>query len=53
MSSQQLNLSRFLVGIALVVVAVLMFLFLEEDYSTAGAVALGVLGLISIAISRR
>ncbi len=48
-----LNMSRFIVGIILVIIAVLMFLFAQGDYSTAGAIALGVLGLVSIAISRR
>jgi len=37
----------------LVVVAVFMFLFFKQSYSTAGAITIGVLGLISIAISRR
>jgi len=27
-----------------------MFLFVKEDYSTAGVIAIGVLGLVSIAI---
>jgi hypothetical protein len=40
-------------GLILVAVAVLLFLFGRGTYSTAGAVALGVLGLISVAISRR
>ena len=53
MQSSQLNRSRFIVGIILVVIAVLMFLFGKGDYSTAGAIAIGVLGLVSIAISRR
>ena len=53
MKSSQLNKSRFIVGIVLVVIAVLMFLFAKGDYSTAGAIGIGVLGLISIAISRR
>ena len=53
MNSPQLNKSRFIVGIVLVVMAVLMFLFLKGNYSTAGAIAIGVLGLVSIAISRR
>jgi len=39
--------------LVLVGVAVLMFLFGKGEYSTAGAVALGVLGLASIAVSRR
>jgi len=49
----QLNRSRFIVGLILVVIAVLMFLFTKGDYSTSGAIGLGVLGLVSIAISRR
>jgi len=51
MDSSQLNKSRLIVGIILIVIAVLMFL-LPNDYSTAGAIALGVLGLVSVAISR-
>jgi hypothetical protein len=39
------------VGIVLVAVAVAMFLF--TDYSVAGPIAMGTLGLTSIAISRR
>lgn len=53
MKSSPLNLSRFVVGLILVTVAVLMFLFAEGDYATAGAIACGVLGLVSIAISRK
>ena len=53
MKNSQLNKSRFIVGIILVVIAALMFLFAKGDYSTAGAIGIGVLGLISIAISRR
>lgn len=53
MSSDQLSQSRLLVGVILVVIAVLIFLFAGGDYSTAGAIGLGILGLISIAISRR
>ncbi|NIM94553.1 MAG: hypothetical protein GTO18_12705 [Anaerolineales bacterium] len=53
MKGSQLSKSRFIVGIILVVIAVLMLLFVEGDYSTAGAVAIGIIGLVSIAISRR
>jgi hypothetical protein len=53
MKRSQLGKSRFIVGIVLVVIAVLIFLFAKEDYSTAGAIGIGVLGLISIAISRK
>jgi len=48
MKFSQLNKSRFIIGIVLVVVAVPMFLFARGRYSTVGAV-----GLVSIAISRR
>ena len=53
MNRTQLNKSRLIVGIILVVIAGLLFLFVKGGYSTAGAVAIGVLGLASIAISRR
>ncbi|NIO00505.1 MAG: hypothetical protein GTN93_20250 [Anaerolineae bacterium] len=53
MNTSQLNKSRFILGIVLVVIAALMFLSAKGGYSTAGAIAIGVLGLISIAISRR
>jgi hypothetical protein len=53
MNTSQLNKSRLVVGIVLIVVAVLMFLFLEGGYATAGAIGIGILGLVSIAISRR
>ena len=53
MKESQLNKSRFIVGIVLVIIAAVMFLFAKGDYPTAGAIAIGVLGLISIAISRR
>lgn len=52
MSNFRLNKSRFIVGVALVIIAVLVFLFAGGDYATAGAIGIGVLGLISIAISR-
>lgn len=45
--------SRFIVGLILVAAAILIYLFAEGTISTAGAVAMGVLGLVSIAISRR
>lgn len=51
MKSSQLNKSRFIIGIVLMGIAVLMFLF--GDYSTAGVIAIAILGLVSIAISRR
>lgn len=48
-----MNWSRLIVGVILVLAAALMFLVGEGSFSTAGAVALAVLGIISIAISRR
>lgn len=43
--------SRFLIGTILVIIAALMFLF--SDYSSSGITALAIIGLISIAISRK
>jgi len=48
-----MNTSRFIVGLILIAVAVAMFLLGGENYSTAGAVGLGILGLVSIAVSRK
>ena len=53
MRRSRLSRSRLIIGIILVGIAILMFLFARGTYSTAGAIALGVLGLVSIAISRR
>jgi len=53
MQTPGLKRSRLVVGIVLVIIAVLMFLFGSGTYSTAGAIAIGVIGLTSIAISRR
>lgn len=53
MKPSQLNKSRFIIGLILVLIAVLMFLFAKGQYSTAGAIGIGLLGLISIAISRK
>jgi choloylglycine hydrolase len=44
---------RLIVGLVLIAIAVPIFLFGGENYSTAGAVAFGVLGLVSIATSRK
>lgn len=51
MKRNRLNRSRFIVGLVLIAVAVAMFLF--TDYSVAGPIAIGILGLTSIAVSRR
>jgi hypothetical protein len=53
MRRSRLSQSRLIIGIILVGSAVLMFLFAKGSYATAGMIALGVLGLVSIAISRR
>ena len=53
MKNSGLNKSRFIVGLVLVGVAALMFLFGRGEYSTAGAIGIGMLGLISVAVSRR
>ena len=53
MKRSQLNKSRFIVGLVLIAIAVLILLFNLGGYSTAGVIGLSVLGLVSIAISRR
>ena len=53
MTRTPLQTSRLIVGVILILVAALLFLFAQGAFSTAGGVALAVLGLISIAISRR
>ena len=53
MKSTVLNRSRLIVGPVLVIVAALVLLFTEGDATLPGAIALGVLGIVSIAISRR
>jgi hypothetical protein len=42
-----------IIGILLVGIAVLMLLFARSTYATAGTIAIAVLGLVSIAISRK
>ncbi len=51
MKSSELNRSRLLVGTILIVTALLMLLFVKGDYSTVGAIGIGVLGLVSISVS--
>ncbi len=53
MNTTRWNPSRVIVGTVLVLVAALLFLFGDGNFSTAGIVAIAVLGLISIAISRK
>ena len=45
--------SRLIVGLILIVAAALMFIFGKGDYSTSGVIALGVIGLATIASSRK
>lgn len=53
LGGDSMNKSRFMVGIILIALSIFLLVFMSGSYSTAGAVALAVLGLISIAISRR
>jgi hypothetical protein len=53
MRGSRLSRSRFIVGLVLVAIAVLIFLLGEGTIYTGGAIALGIVGLVSIAISRR
>lgn len=53
MTHTSLGLSRLIVGIVLILIAALMFVLNGGTVVTAGAVAIGILGLVSIAISRR
>jgi hypothetical protein len=48
-----LQRSRLIVGLLLIMVAALLFVFGAGSSSTAGIVAIGVVGLIIVAISRR
>ena len=48
-----LQRSRLIVGLVLIAVAVLLWVFGVGNFSTAGIVAIGVVGLTSVAISRR
>jgi hypothetical protein len=48
-----MNTSRLIIGLILIAVTVAMFVFSGENYSTAGAVGFGVLGIITVAISRK
>jgi hypothetical protein len=44
--------SRLIVGLVLIAASALLFVFGEGRYSTSGVVALAVLGLVTVAISR-
>jgi hypothetical protein len=52
-NNTSLSQSRLVVGLILIAAAVLMLILGEGAFATAGAVAIGILGLISVAISRR
>ena len=52
MKSTRLNSSRFIVGMILIAAAVGSLLYLGDDY-TVGAAGIGILGLLSIATSRK
>ncbi len=45
--------SRLIVGLILIAAAALLFFLGRGIYATSGAIALGVLGLVSLAISRK
>ena len=49
-----LQKSRFIVGLILIAVAVLILLFVDDNsYSIAGVIALAILGIVMVAISRK
>lgn len=48
-----LQQSRLIVGLLLIAVAAVLFLFGAGNFSTAGIIAFGILGLILVAVSRR
>jgi hypothetical protein len=48
-----LQRSRLIIGLLLIVVAAALFVLGANNFSTAGIIAIGVLGLILVAISRR
>lgn len=45
--------SRLIVGLILVIAAALLFLLGQGAYAASGAIALGILGLVSMAVSRK
>ena len=53
MNTAHLNTSRFIVGIVLVLVAAGLFVFSDGDSFPTGAIAIGILGIVAIAISRK
>lgn len=46
-----MNRSRLIVGLILVIIAAMLYLL--TDFNTGGIIAIGVLGFVSIAISRK
>ena len=53
MDASHWNLSKLVVGLIMILVAVLLLLFGDNDSMKAGAVAFAVLGLASVATARR
>lgn len=53
MRSSQLKMPQLIVGIVICLTAALMFLFIEGNYVTAGVITILILGLATIANSRR
>ena len=53
MNSSQTDMSRFFIGSALVVIAVLMVLYVNIENATGGALLIGLIGLVSIATAKR
>lgn len=53
MRMSQLNMPQLIVGIVICLIAALMFLFVEGNYVTAGVITILIIGLATIATSRR
>jgi len=53
MTGSRLNKPRFIVGLVIVAVAVLMVVLGLEEFPVAGVAAIGVVGIICIATARR
>jgi hypothetical protein len=45
--------SRFIIGLCLIAIAAIMFIFGEGSYYTPGAITIGILGIVLVAISQR
>jgi hypothetical protein len=53
MNSSQTDMSRFFIGSALVVIAVLMVLYVNIENANGGALLIGLIGLVSMATAKR